>query len=120
MRVVLDKKGGITVNECAFFNNELSQFLDEEDIINEEYLLEVSSPGLDRKLKKDSDFVWAVGKNVKINTYGPIDGKNTFSGRLLGLGVDTVVIDEGESSVEIPRNLISKAQVIPDIDWNKI
>jgi len=116
LRIALDKPGGITMDECARFNTELGELLDKENIVEEGYLLEVSSPGLDRKLKKDSDFIWAVGKKVRISTFGPFEGKNVFSGTLTGLGEGTVVVNEGKVSVEIPRSLISKAQVEPDVD----
>jgi len=111
LRVTLDKPGGITMEECARFNNELGELLDRDENITQRYLLEVSSPGLDRKLKTERDFVWAVGKKVKINTFGPLDGKNVFSGTLTGLGKTAVVVDEGGVSAEIPRSLISKARV---------
>ena len=92
-------------------NSELSELLDKESVIEGQYIVEVSSPGLDRKLKKDKDFVWAVGKKVKVTTYAPLDGKNTFRGTLLGLGEDTVVIDENGTSTEIPREKIASARL---------
>lgn len=111
LRVTLDKEGGVTMGECTRLNNELSELLDKEDAIMDEYLLEVSSPGLDRKLKTDRDFAWAVGKSVKISTYAPLEGKNTFRGVLVGLGEGTVVIDEEGVSTEIPREKIANAKL---------
>jgi len=111
LRIALDKEGGITMDECARLNNELGELLDKENIVEEGYLLEVSSPGLDRKLKSDSDFAWAAGKRVKINTFGPFEGKNVFSGTLIGLGIGTVVVDENGISTEIPREKIANARL---------
>jgi len=112
LRILADKEGGITIDECASLNNELSELLDKENIIEEEYLFEVSSPGLDRKLKKDEDFIWAVGKKIKVTTYAPLDGKNVFTGVLAGLGDGTMVISEKEGvSTEIPRNKIASAKL---------
>ena len=111
LRILLDKEGGIAVDECAGLNSELSELLDKESVIEGQYIVEVSSPGLDRKLKKDKDFVWAVGKKVKVTTYAPLDGKNTFRGTLLGLGEDTVVIDENGTSTEIPKETIASARL---------
>jgi len=85
LRIVLDKEGGISMDECAKLNVQLNGILDKENTIADQYTLEVSSPGLDRRLKSDNDFTWAIGKKVKITTYVPIDGKNAFIGTLLGL-----------------------------------
>ena len=111
LRVIMDKKGGITMDECAALSNELGGLVDRENIISDEYLLEVSSPGLDRKLKKGEDFVWAVGKKVRITTYAPFDGKNVFSGTLVGLGEGTVVVEEEGKSTQIPRDKIANARL---------
>ena len=115
LRVLADKPGGISMDECAGLNNELSEILDKENVIEEEYTLDVSSPGLDRKLKKDGDFVWAIGKKVKVSMYAPLDGKNVFTGTLVGLGDGTVVIDEAGASTEIPREKIANAKLNEDI-----
>ena len=111
LRIALDKEGGITVDECARLNNELGEFLDKDSTVTERYLLEVSSPGLDRKLKTDRDFMWAVGKSVAVSTYAPIDGKNMFRGVLVGLGDGTIVVDENGVSTEIPREKVASAKL---------
>ena len=119
LRIVLDKEGGITMDECAKLNVQLSDILEKENTIDDQYTLEVSSPGLDRRLKSDNDFTWAVGKKVKITTYVPIDGKNVFTGELLGLGEGIVVLEEEGTSWEIPREKIASAKLNLDIDWSK-
>jgi len=119
LRVVVDKEGGITMGECAELNKKLSDILDKENIIDEEYTIEISSPGLDRKLTKDSDFIWAVGKEVKITTYAPLEGKNVFLGKLMGLGDKTVVISEEGISLDIPREKVASARLNLNIDWSK-
>ncbi|MCQ9207613.1 MAG: ribosome maturation factor RimP [Omnitrophica bacterium] len=111
LRILADKEGGITMDECAEFNNAIGELLDKKGVIEDKYTIEVSSPGLDRRLVKDGDFVWAMDKRVKITTYAPLDGKSAFSGRLLGLGKDTVVIGEDAASTEIPREKIASAKV---------
>jgi len=119
LRVFLDKEGGITVDDCARLNNELGELLDKEDFIKEHYLLEISSPGLDRKLKTDNDFTWAVGKRVKITTYALLDGKNVFTGALVGTGKEAVVVEESGVSLEIPKNKIASAKLDIDINWSE-
>ncbi len=115
LRVLADKEGGITIDDCTRLNNELSELLDRENIIEEQYVLEVSSPGLDRKLNKDEDFTWAVGKRIKVTTYAPLDGKNVFVGMLAGLGEGTVVIEENGTSWEIPREKLASARLADSV-----
>lgn len=119
LRITLDKPGGITLGECASVNTELGEKLEKENVISEHYVLEVTSPGLDRKLKADSDFLWAVGKKLKVTTYKPFDGKNVFKGKLIGLGEGTIVLEEDGKSTEIPRDMIAKAKLDPKINWDR-
>ena len=111
LRVLADKEGGITMDECSRLNNELGELLDAENTIEEQYVMEVSSPGLDRKLKKDSDFAWAVGRIVKVTTYEAINGEKFFLGTLLGLGEGTIVVETEGLSAEIPRDKIASAKL---------
>ena len=68
LRIYADKKGGITLDDCARVSRELGDFIDVKDVIQHEYVLEVSSPGLNRPLKKEKDFLRAVGKKVKVKS----------------------------------------------------
>jgi len=113
LRVLLDKEGGMSIDEYSRINNELSEVLDKESIISSPYTLEVSSPGLDRPLKTDRDFQRAIGKEVKVTTYAPlVDRKNVIIGKLLGIGKNTlVVLDKEGISAEIPKELIAKAKL---------
>ena len=81
LRVYIDKENGVDIEECGIVSEKLSEKLDEKDPISNNYFLEVSSPGAERPLKKDSDFIKAVGKNVHIKTYihrrGAPQNKNT-------------------------------------------
>jgi len=120
LRILLDTDGGITMDECAGLSNELSELLDKEGVIDDQYFLEVSSPGLDRKLRKDEDFIWAIGRKIKVTTFGPIYEKSVFSGTLLGLGEGIIVVEENGTSWEIPREKIASAKLELHIDWSKI
>jgi len=112
LRILMDKKNGVGIGECAEINNELSQVLDEQSIVNEHFILEVSSPGLDRVLKKPRDFKWAVGRRIKVTTYAPIEGNNVFRGTLVGVGEKSIVVDTNEGvSSEIPLDKIAKAKL---------
>lgn len=88
LRVYIDKEEGISLNECELVSRELSPILDEKDPIKENYFLEVSSPGLDRALKKDRDFVRYQGGDVDLKLYKPLNGCKQFEGELVGLTED--------------------------------
>ncbi len=90
LRVFIDKEGGITVEDCATVSNHLSRVFMVEDIDYKN--LEISSPGLDRPLKKAADFVRFAGQNAKIKTRLPIDGQKNFIGKIEGCENDTVTV----------------------------
>lgn len=109
LRITADKKGGITVDECAEANGLISQALDEADFINEPYLLEVLSPGLDRPLKTKEDFKRAVGKRIRIYTYVPFGGARDFTGELISADGGTMTVNTGKEDIRIEIDKISKA-----------
>jgi len=84
LRVFVDKANGIDLDDCQTLSEKLSARLDAADIIGGAYILEVSSPGIDRILKKDKDFVREAGKVVDVTLYAPLDGKKFFVGELVG------------------------------------
>ena len=83
LRIFIDKAGGIDLDDCQNISEQLSARLDALDIISGAYILEVSSPGIDRILKKDKDFVREAGKVVDVTLYAPLDGKKSFVGELI-------------------------------------
>ena len=95
LRVFIDKAGGIEIDDCQALSERLEKVLDEKDIIRDSYILEVSSPGLDRQLRKPRDFVREQGKKVDVTLYAPVDGTKEFTGVLEGYDEDakTVTID---------------------------
>ena len=99
LRVYIDKEGGVSLNECELVTRALNPILDEKDPIKDNYYLEVSSPGLDRPLKKDKDFVRYQGRDVEIKLYKPINGSKLHEGQLVWLTEDKnikVIIDNEE------------------------
>ena len=85
LRIYIDKPGGITIDDCQAVSEELGDELDRVDPIKHSYILEVSSPGLERPLKKDRDFERYKGEMIEIKLFNPVDGKKNFEGELLGL-----------------------------------
>ncbi|MBI4061868.1 MAG: ribosome maturation factor RimP [Elusimicrobia bacterium] len=98
LRLFLDKPGGISLDDCAYFSDRVGAALDEGDKIPRAYVLEVSSPGLDRVIKKDKDFERFSGKPVKLRLRLPENGQRRFSGVLKGLC-------EGRVSVQVGMDL---------------
>ncbi len=97
LRAYIDKEGGITVDDCELVSRALEEKLDREDFIRESYILEVSSPGLGRPLKKDKDFKRSQGKDVEIHLYRPFEHEKNWEGRLEDWDLDsvTIVTEEG-------------------------
>ena len=101
LRVYIDKEGGITLDDCQVVSTNLSAVLDEKDPIKDNYYLEVSSPGLDRPLKKEKDFERYKGRDVEIKLYKPFEGQKQFEGELLGLfdgDVIKIIYNDSEMS----------------------
>ena len=99
LRIYIDKEDGVSLNECELVTRTLNPILDEKDPIKDNYYLEVSSPGLDRPLKKDKDFVRYQGRDVEIKLYKPMNGSKIHEGELVGLTEDKnikVIIDNKE------------------------
>ncbi|QJA09062.1 ribosome maturation factor RimP [Romboutsia sp. CE17] len=99
LRIFVDKEGGISLNECEVVSRALSEILDVKDPIKDNYYLEVSSPGLDRPLKKEKDFVRYQGRDVEIKLYKPLNGSKQLEAELVGLTEDKkikVIIDNEE------------------------
>lgn len=94
LRVYIDKEGGIGLDDCQEVSGLLDEKLEELNIINDRYILEVSSPGLDRALKKEKDFKREMGKVVDITLYKAIDGEKMITGKLTGYTKDIITIDK--------------------------
>ncbi|MCU9593055.1 ribosome maturation factor RimP [Caldibacillus thermolactis] len=115
LRLYIDKDDGVDIEECGIVSERLSEKLDEIDPIPHNYYLEVSSPGAERPLKKTSDFTKAIGKNVHVKTYEPIDGEKIFEGILKEFDGDTVVVEikikTRKKIVSIPYDKIALARL---------
>lgn len=104
LRVYIDKESGVTLDDCQKVSEELSEKLDELDPIQESYFLEVSSPGLDRPLKKESDFKRFKGEVVEVKLYEPIDGQKVIEGELIGLENNIISLNVRNAGIiGIPR-----------------
>lgn len=100
LRVFMDKAGGIDLDDCQQLSEKLGKILDHEPLIDGPYILEVSSPGIDRVLKKDRDFVREAGKAVDVTLYAPFNGQKKFTGILVGRDKNSLKLEDLEIPVE--------------------
>jgi ribosome maturation factor RimP len=116
LRVIIDREGGITLDDCATFSRRFESSMDVENVIAQSYTLEVSSPGLDRPLKTLNDFKKNIGKLVRITTKEMIHNQSFFQGRLLDIRDTILKISLCEKrgtpeEIDIPCDKIAKAQL---------
>ena len=107
LRAYVDKEGGISVDDCEIVSRRLSDWLDKEDFITESYILEVSSPGLGRPLKKAKDFARSLGKDVDVKLYRARDKRKDFTGVLKAYDEQTVTIEEEGEELVFERGEIA-------------
>ncbi len=96
LRAYIDKEGGVTIDDCEKVSRAVSDVMDREDFIRDAYILEVSSPGLGRSLKKDKHLARSIGETVEIKTYKPIEKQKEFSGILKAFDKDSITIEPEE------------------------
>ena len=111
LRVYADKEGGIMIDDCVTISRALEAKLDAEDFIEEAYILEVSSPGLTRKLEKDKDYDRSIGKLVFVKLYKAEQGAKEFVGRLKEVDDKLLKLDIDGDEVVLDRNNISSARL---------
>ena len=97
LRAYIDKEGGVTIDDCEKVSREVSEVMDQEDFIEDAYILEVSSPGLGRTLKKDKHLEKSIGQKVEIKTYKPIEKQKEFSGVLEKFDSESITISLEET-----------------------
>ena len=107
LRAYVDKEGGISVDDCEIVSRRLSDWLDKEDFITESYILEVSSPGLGRPLKKEKDFARSLGKDVDVKLYRARDKRKDVTGVLKAYDEQTVTIEEEGEELVFERGEIA-------------
>lgn len=116
VRVYVDKEGGITVDDCASVSREIEEIIDIKDIVPHSYILEVSSPGLNRPLKKEKDFQQAVGKKIKAKTSIPLGGRRHFTGYLRAFRNGTLYLQVENNMVSLSSRNVEKANVVYEFE----
>lgn len=115
LRIYIDKAGGVTHQDCERVSEQVGTILDVEDLVQSSYVLEVSSPGLDRKLLKQADYERFQGKLANLTVRSPIGNQRHFRGRIVGFANDTVSLDTDHGRVELPFAEITKAHLVVEL-----
>jgi ribosome maturation factor RimP len=115
LRAYIDRENGITVDDCVLVSRALSDLLDKHDFITDSYILEVSSPGLGRQLKRDKHFEKSIGEEVEVKLYKAVNKQKEFVGVLAAFDLKTLTIEfEDNSKMEIPRADIAMVRLTLD------
>ena len=117
LRFFLDKEKGITLDDCALLSEHLGRMLDASDIISQTYSLEVSSPGLNRPLRKESDYSRFIGERVDVTLYAPLNGRRHFKGIIESVQSGVVgILDSSQQHFSLPLADVAKAKLDPEIE----
>ena len=115
LRLFIDSEAGISLDDCAAVSRHVSALLDVEDPIPGEYDLEVSSPGLNRRLVKTEHFERFAGNRIKVKLKRLVEGRRNYKGRLVGYDEPNVLVKEGKQTFAIPFGEIDTARLVPDV-----
>lgn len=114
LRYYIDKENGINVDDCELISRAISTLLDEKDFIEDAYILEVSSPGLGRPLKKDKDFARSIGKEIEVKLYKAINRQKDFEGTLVSYDDEHIVIMVDDEEMTFDRDAIALVRLAFD------
>ena len=107
LRVYIDKEGGVTIDDCQAVSRAFNEILDKENYISDQYIFEVSSPGLTRPLKKEKDYEKSLGRLIDIRLYKPVEGKKEYTGVLKEYNKDVIMIEADDAMITIERSNLS-------------
>ena len=116
VRVFIDKPEGVTIDDCARFSQQMEEILDADDFIPSAYVLEVSSPGIERELYRIADFVKFTGELARVKTTSEIDGQKNFTGTIKAVEGDIIIFEDAtRGTVDIPYTSVAKANLKMDL-----
>ncbi len=115
LKIYIDSEKGVDIEDCARVSRQVSSLLDVEDPLKGEYTLEVSSPGLGRRLFSPDQYAVFAGSEVNIRLKRPYEGKRRYSGRLCGVEGDEIILDVGDEKILFPIEEIERANVVPEL-----
>ena len=111
LRVFIDKEGGVDINDCEGISRTLDPILDEADPIPDSYVFEVGSAGIERELKRESDFAQFMGHDVEVKLYQPVDGRKSFVGKLSGYDGGSVTVTVGGKDITFTKSQTAQVKL---------
>ena len=115
LRGYIDKEGGVTIDDCELVSRAVSDVMDRDDFIEDAYILEISSPGLGRALKKDKHLAGSIGEEVELKTYKPVDGAKEYMGLLKAFDKDTITIELKNNTEKVfQRDTVAQIRLTVD------
>jgi ribosome maturation factor RimP len=115
LRIYIDREGGVTLADCQKVSRLAGDLIEVEDVIEPVYTLEVSSPGLNRVLKKEKDFLKYLGKKIQVQCHAPMDGRKKFTGILTDFIDQSIHLEVDGQHYTIPLNLVAKANLVIEL-----
>ena len=115
LRIYIDKESGVTLTDCQKVSGLTGDLIEVEDVIDPEYTLEVSSPGLNRVLKKEKDFIKFCGKKISVQCHVPLNGNKSFIGSLINFKNQSIYLEMDGQLYTIPLNRVAKANLVIEI-----
>lgn len=112
LRIFIAKEGGVGIDDCEAVSRKMSDLLDAADPIAEAYNLEVSSPGIERVLRKEAHFLGAIGEEVELKLFAPMDGKKVLSGTLSDFRDGTIILTVGNETASVPLEKCAQAKTV--------
>ena len=119
LTVTIDSDEGIDIEDCERMHRAIDPLLDEADLIDKAYMLEVSSPGIERDLKREEHYEWAVGETVELKLYAPVNGTKTVKGELVSFDSTALTLSIKGAEMSLERKNVSKAKTVFDFGSNK-
>lgn len=110
--IYIDKDGEISINDCEKVNDAINQVLDDADIIKEQYFLEISSTGLEKKLRMKEHFIKQIGNKIEVKLFSKIDNENVYNGILKEYNDDYLILQLEDKEIKIEKNMISSAKTV--------
>ena len=116
LRIFVDKPGGIMLEDCARLSREIGDVMDAKDILQHQYVLEVSSPGLNRRLRRDKDFMGALGEKIKVKMGTPVEGRRNFTGYLREFRDGALSLAVGNALISLPVKDVERANLVYEFE----
>jgi len=117
IRILIDREGGVTVDDCATASRLIGKVLEREGTVEGPYVLEVMSPGVNRRLKRPEDFSASTGKRIKVKLFQPFEGSRSYSGVLMDAGEDSFALELGHELLELKYESVSMVTLDPELPW---